>query len=716
MGVNRNLSVPSSQYFNWSGDMLISVHALQSSVACPTDTIPDNAIDYQPHPTPIAQIVVTQATFAAKGMTLTDVAQPVNFIFTDTRIGGFTNTGITVGDYYIVTMQRAGNTTTGVLFTETGANLTENSTFSEFNGSTWTDDQNQDLWFEVHSDALKVADGIGYDGGHSITIDKTEINSAGATVDYVEDGIALANTGQDVLNHVVVQSINELVTQIQDERTGSPVFSRQKTSAEVSSLTTTQLNVLTTSEEPVILGCAFDINNKTSQSLTSTQKYIGLADGNVFDIVNPDAELKLFNLVGGIFTPNTGNVDAYAYVVYKVELCTDGYGDLNQDGYVGEDDVNRAVALLGEDINNAVTQAKVAAGTIRMIELISADVDGDGIISASDVNIINGLYEKDQTVVLPFGSTFERLRLYVENLNGRNDGYHLCTDGYARLYNPQPTSTYYTGLDAYQLLWYGYPVPVDIEGDEPALTTIPFSEVTFNISIIPNWFDQFLKANYTGRLMPCAFTNLTGTTVNDCDAPVAFECGLLEKDYTCDGGRTDMFIPDNLIIGNGQILGTDGRNHAIDFETNNIILTLPDLAVINKSLDIFTVFIAEESGSGGFTSFGYPAMKFADCSYVQSNALVLNQIRFHASIYSLNMNIDGYDLSDGYGAVVDEQVSLFMNQSTGVLTITSTNVGSDLTSPSENCRIVIQVLLKKAGWKNQELIVLPDQLANLLGI
>jgi len=615
-------------------------------------------------------------------------------------------------------MQRAGDASTGTIFTLTGRDFTDNSVYSTFNGTTWTDDVTQDLWFEVYSDALKAADGMGYDEGNSISIDKTAVNSStGVTYDYVEDGIDFSNNGQDVLNHAVAQSVNELITITQDERTGGNVYSQQENVAEISTLTTSEKTTLEATEDPLFLGCAYDINNKSSATLTSTQKYIGLTSSNQFCVVDPDPELKLYNLVGAKFTPNIANASAKEYYVYKTELCIDGYGDLNGDGYVGYDDVQRANALLGEDINSAVTQAKIVAGTVGALEVIRADVDGDGVVSASDINAINGLYIKDQSVVLPYGATFERLCIYVENLNGRNDGYHACTDGYARVYSPQPSAVYYTSLDAYQLLWYGYPVPVNVPGNEVALTTVPFVDVTFRLDITPFWREEYVKVHNTGRLLPCTFTYLTGNTENDCDPPEKFYCGTLEKTNTCDGGRNDFFVPDNLIIGdNGQIVGPDGENHKIDFETNNVIFTLPDDIIINKSIDFFTVFVAEESGSGGFTSFGYPAMKFADCSYVQSTALSNNQVRFNVYISSLNQQLDGYVDGYGYGIISDPLVGTYMNQTTGVLTITSTNVDENLTTPSENCKIVVQVMLKKGGWVNTQVDVSPNEIIEIFNL
>jgi hypothetical protein len=717
LGVERNLSVPSSQYFNWSGNIILSIHALQTSVSCPTDVTPDDAIDFDPEPTALAQIVITQNTLAQKGITLTDVAQPIDFVFTNTKVGGYTNTGILKNNYYIVTIQRAGDASTGTIFTLTGRDFAENSVYSQFNGTSWTDDTTQDMWFEVYSDALKAADGMGYDAGNSLSIDKTAVNSnTGVTYDYVEDGIGFANNGQDVLNYTVAQSINDLITITQDERTGGNVYSQVTNKAELSSLTSSEKSSLESTEDPIILGCSYDINNKSSATLTGTQKYIGLTSSNEFCIVDPDAALKLYNLVGSVFTPNTANANSNQYYVYKTNLCIDGYGDLNGDSYVSYDDVQRANALLGEDINNATTQAKIAAGTISALEIIRADVDGDGVVDASDIAAINGLYTKDQSVILPYGATFERLCLYVENLNGRNDGYHSCGEGYARIYNPQPTSTYYTTLDAYQKLWYGYPVPVNIPGNESALTTVPFVDVNFRLDISPSWREEYVKVHSTGRLLPCTFTNLTGPTINDCSDPEKFYCGLLEKSNTCKGGENILFTP-NLMIGDGgQILAPDGSNHKIDFESKKIILTLPDEVMINKSIDVFSVFAAEEPGSNGFTSYGYPAAKFADCSYVQSTALSNDQVRFNVYIASLNQQLDGYEDGYGYGIIADALLGAYMNQTTGVLTITSTNVNEDLTIPSQNCKIIIDVLLKKGGWVNKQTDVSPNEVIELFGL
>lgn len=725
LGIDKDSTAPTSEtWFEWSGDIIISIHELQTSVTCPTDTIPDNAIDYQPNPSPIAQVVLTKdILFDNYGYTLTDIAQPVDIYFTNTRVGGFVNTGITINNYYVVTIQRAGDTSSGNLFTLTGRNLSENSVFTQFNGSTWVDNPNDDLWFEIQSDSMKVASGYGYDSGVGISIDKTKIDSqTAATFDYSYDGVNFLNNGQNINNYVVVQAINELKDQVQDSRTGAPIYSRYQSSAEISCITSAQLNTLMLTEEPIILGCGADTNNKITASLTKTQTYVNMGSDNQFWIVNPSADFMLYNLVGAKFIPNTLNANAKEYLIYKTVLCTDGYGDLNGDGYIGADDILRFNDLLGEDISTLATQQKIVAGTFSILEFLRADVDGDGIISGTDLNYIESIYNKRISTILPHGDTFQRITLYLENLNGRYDGYHSSYDGYARIWDPQPRIAEYNvdpllieGTNT--IYYYGYPSPVDVINNEPALYATPFTNVSYQIQLSPKWQRDNLKVNYTGRMLPCSFTDMIGITKYSCD--VANKTGCSNINYgnvSCSGGRNDMFVPDNLYIENGQILNTDGTHYPIDFEQSTITLNLPDTAINGKSLDLFTLFIKEGSAGNGLTSAGYPAMKFADCSYVQSDALNKNQLRFSVSIESLAQNIDGYDISivDGYGAIVDPLVGTYIDNTTGVLTIRSTNVLADSTDITLNSKITITVFIKKAGWKNNPLIINNVHLVNLL--
>ncbi len=709
---------PEADRFAWSGDVIVSIHELQTSVSCPTDTIPENAIDYQPNPAPLAQIVLTQATLENEGIVLTDVAQPIDFCFSTTRIGATVNSGITQGNYYVVTVTRAGNTTVGDLFTLVGRNLTDDSVFTTFNGVNWTDDQDRDMWFEVFSDCLKVADGNGFDSGNNLSVPKTAVDeTSGAVIDYCEDGILMTNYGQNITNHIIAQSIAEQTDIVQDSISGQPVFSREKFVGEISSVTTAQLSTLSTTQEPIVVGCAYDINNRTAITINKSLAHPGLALGNTFNIIAPDATLKLTNLVGAKLTPNIDNANSPKYLVYRISLCTDGYGDLNGDGYVGLDDVTRANELVGLDYTTAPVRALISAGTYSILEFIRADIDGDGVISISDVDVITAIYQKNSSeIVLPFGATFERMVLYLENLYGRNDAFYSSDPGYIRILTSTPDKQSYVTLSDYELLWYGYPVPVSIETSEPAIIASPFIAVNYQLDITPIWNSFFLKTAYTARFLPCAFTSSTSTPTYSCEDINKFYCSNFERTATTSGGAVNMFIPDNLIIGNGQILGSDGNYFPIDIESKVISFTLPSTAILDKSIDIFDIFIADETGTSGFTSKGFAAMKFSDCSYVTKDALALNQIRMGLSIESMAQNIDGYSPVDGYGAIIDPLVGTFLNHNTGVLTIRASNVYGSNINNTLNCRINITVMAKKSGWKNKHMDVTSDELTVLLDL
>jgi len=727
LGVEGDFTQPTANWYDWSGDLIINIHALQTTVACPTDIIPDNTINYDPFPSPIVQIVITQATLLATGITLTDIAQPVDFIFANTRVGGFINTGITKDNYYVVTVQRAGSTVTGEIFTLTGADLTADSIFTEFNGTNWVDDENSDLWFEIYSDSLKVSDGAGYDEGTGISIEKTIIDvNTGTTIDYSEEGIPFANNGFGTVNYTVVQAINELITPIQDSRTGNSVFSRQHSSAEISTITSAQLASLKTSADPIVLGCSYDINNKNSLFILGYQNVIGMTSGNEFCIINPDPQIISSNLIGSTFIPNINNPNSESYLIYKVNTCTDGYGDLNGDGYVGADDIAKITSMIGEDITTVATQSKILAGTpFTAVEFLRADINGDGVINITDLNFALSIYNKDITIPLPFGDTFTKICIYVENLYGRNDGYFSSYDGWARIWDTSvPTQGQYNveprllAGSAY-LPYYGYPVPVDVPGNEPALLVVPFVPVQFGISLNPVWMKELIKTSYTGRLIPCSFVDTSETSaIIECVEPTKTYCESTDLVIPCGGGTNSFFIPDDLIMGNGQMKLRDGNFFPIDMEVATITLKLPDLPINNKALDIFSLFIAESVAHTGFTTASYHAVKFADCTFVQTDALAKNQVRFAISLESLSITLDGYDTDigfDAYGVIADPLIGTFIDHETGVLTIRGTNINSD-PDITLNCKILITVYLKKAGWKNLHTEVSPNELISLLGL
>ena len=82
----------------------------------------------------------------------------------------------------------------------------------------------------------------------------------------------------------------------------------------------------------------------------------------------------------------------------------------------------------------------------------------------------------------------------------------------------------------------------------------------------------------------------------------------------------------------GELQRPDGDYYKVDFEVGTIVLEIPDgLFGSERTIDIMSDFIVDYT-SNGATRLGFPAMRFADCSFVTTNALANNQITFSVAV------------------------------------------------------------------------------------
>lgn len=706
LGAGRDDEAAVEDRYDWTGELVVSVYELQTTVSCPTDIVPELAIEFEPKPQPIAQLSFDQADLEDIGYVLTDIPQPVDFVFSDTKLGSTTNPTIVAGRYYVVTINRAGAANSGMLFTGVGNNVLDDGRLTLYAGTSWVDVPEEDMWFQVWTDAAKVADGQAYDAGNGIQIEKTEINEDGAEVDFAFDAQPFADSGEGILNTGVVQAVQAQSVEEQDERTGNEVFSRQKFEAEFSFVTNADLEELKAVSEPLIIGCASDINPKLNENFDKIQTLPGLAKGDTFIVVNPDADLLSNTLLGSKLIPNVDNIGKN-YRIYQVKLCSDGYGDVDGNGIIDSFDIARAAELIGESLSSATTQQKIVNGEIDTLELIRADVDGDGYITTNDVNLITQ-YVNRQINGFSVGSTFTHLEIKVQNSIGRYDGYFDC-DGYIRLDGYGGKNVVTSGeLDPVELIYDGYFAPIFIESDA-AFTTVPFVDVTYRILAQPFWQDYLVVFNSHARQVPAAFT--FDEEVEDFSTSTALCTDRSDVELSCSPGRTDFFVPDNLIIGSGQIIRPDGTPYPVDFEVGQVILQLPEEVLEEAHIDVFNKFVAE--ASGGKTSAGYNAMKFADGSFVSKQALALNQVRFHTSLQALNVNLDGYEDLDGFGVIVNPIVGIHMSAD-GILTLNLRDLEVDSVLKSLVTKIQISVFLKKGSFNNEALVIEPSAILGLI--
>src|SRR5690606_6030603 len=227
LGVRRDSAASLTNRYDWSGELIVSVFELQNTVDCPTDIVPELAIEFTPNPIPLTQFSIDQAALEDQGYVLNDVLQPVDFVFNNSQIGSTSNPIIVPGKYYAISFGRAGDASVGTLFTGIGNSQSTDDRFSIFTGE-WTDVPEEDLWYQVWTDAAKVSDGFAYDDGNGMEIPKTNQNELGATIDYSFGLNPFVDSGQNTLNTAVVEAVVQQFQQEQDERTGNPVYARQK--------------------------------------------------------------------------------------------------------------------------------------------------------------------------------------------------------------------------------------------------------------------------------------------------------------------------------------------------------------------------------------------------------------------------------------------------------------------------------------------------------
>jgi len=710
LGVSPDTSASIENRFDWAGSLTFSIYPLQTTVSCPTDIVPQLAIDFDPSNNAIAQITVDQASLKSQGIILNDVPQPVDFVFTNSQISSTTNSIIIPDNYYAIAINRSGAANSGTLFTVIGNNNTDDCREVLFN-NVWVDVPEEDLWFQVWTDAAKVSDGQAYDSGNGIEIPKTNTDpSTGSVIDYQYHRLSFANSAERVLNTAIVQAIQNESVQIQDERTGNPIYSRQKYEPSFSFFVNSDLEKIKVTSEPLLIGSAFDINPKSNSIFTGVQNYPGLAFGNNFCIVAPSDGLISMNLIGSKIKPDL-DLSGNEYRIFKSTLCVDGYGDVNGDGLIDEFDIARCAQLVGESLNLTSTQLKIKNKQISTLELLRADVDGDGIITSNDLNLITKFVNKEINS-FPVGGIFNHLCLTVEQSTGRWDGYYDCNDGYVRINGSLGASVPLSSLTPYEILYDGYLVVPDIYSDNPDWSNIPYTPITYQIEPQSFWQDYFLVFNNQARTMPASFTYPEKIEPALCSLSSQLACqDTTSQIPDLNPGRNDIMFPDNLIIGKGQLLRPDNTFYKIDFEIGTIILELPATAIDGYSINLFEKFVADQ-GSGR-TIVGYEALRFADCTTVQLDALARNQIRWSVSIQSYYPNLDGYTEQDGYGIIVDDVIGIYLDYPTGILTLSIKDIDVDPAYLTAITRIQVTVFLKKGGFNNRTLTIGPEQFLNL---
>lgn len=358
-----NNSAPSNLV--WTGDLIINIYALQSTVQSSSQIVPNLAIDFDPNNIPLAQISLDYSAMRDNGIELNTVPQPIDFIFSNTPVGS----GILIkpGSYYAITIKRAGSADTCEIQLATGSNEAVNTRETLFNGSVWVDVPEESLWFKVYTDAAKISDGQAYDNGIGIQIPKNKINEdTGITEDYCLNNQTFLRND---LYYTVLQAATEESVPVQNERTGNPINSQKQFVPTISLLNSNDLSEIQSVSDPVLLGTITDQNIKTSSisgsTATAAFHHYGIVGNEIVfkviddasdgyrydtDIITLVSDLAAGRLNEAKLIPNNLNPSFY-YRIVKAELLTLMYGDINGDGIVDTDDLLASQAFLDIDLN-----------------------------------------------------------------------------------------------------------------------------------------------------------------------------------------------------------------------------------------------------------------------------------------------------------------------------------------------------------------------------
>ncbi len=655
--------------YAWSGQIVMSIHALQAQVSCAVDPVPDNLIDFDPEPSLVAQLTLNAEDLLNQGIVLSATSQKVDFVFTGSNISDPIRTPIEKNKFYIFTIGRSGNASTGVIKIEEAPNASEYGYMVSFDGSSWTNIYESDMWYKIYGDYIKTSNGIGYQNGIGVEVLSLKPNNFGVEETYVEGYIPFYTSMRNAPNYSLLEVSSEYSNPLQDPRTGDNVNSRVAPTPSISMISKTSLeNLITLDENPLLLVEAEDNNPRGNPvSISGISSFPGLVYGNKIDIINPDADLRTNNLVGSLLRPNTAS--NYIYRIIKQELFQDSYGDVNGDGEITVVDFNTINQWISSgyqyDLSNPIHQQRIMDGHVSIEEILKADVNGDGIVDAADTllisNYINGIIS-----TFPVGSTFSRMRLTVETLT-----------------NPLSALANMPSMDS-------------------IFTTAPFTDVPFDIIYYRTWLPDRIEICDMRRLLPTSFSL----------SPRANE-------DSCNGGSNDFFIPNNIII-KGNMLNEYGSSYSVDFEMTHLSMIIPltdslgNPTVIDGyfGVNLFETFVAESSS--GKTAYGFNALKYSDETYVQTTDFSKNRVKITVSIQS---HSNTYSMP--FGSNMDDIVGTSYNSSTSLLNLWLKNLYNDgygNVLPALNTKILITIYLKKGKFINSPQVITAGQVRNLFNI
>jgi hypothetical protein len=446
MSVTPDISLPTDEQLNFSGELVISINKLQVDTTCSSDLVPDRLIDFDPELDPIMEISFSQSDLETLGYSLTEDPQVISFNFASTLLADPNiDPSIVPDEFYAFIISRRGDTTVGTINLDVGFDkptrkssngqlLSPEETFSkqtsrffEFDTTTkrYVDYSSYSLWHVIHSDCVEVTTGTAYSGDSVlITVPKTEPFVGSTSISKYIDGISLVDVAYGAANYVVLSRVQSFTTPTTHPRTGNLTYTRILDTGEITVYAQALFDTVI-ADNPLLLAKVIDTNVRSASQIAEDISIPGTFGTDYVIIIDPSTDLLTANLVDRVLTPDVDCECNKKYTIIKAECQNYNVGDINSDGSISSTDISEMVSLLGNTINSNITESSILAGNLDVIKFKQADLNGDNTIDGTDLEILEDAIDGYVNFSVP--TSFKTLKIYLQN-TFESDDYPVILD------------------------------------------------------------------------------------------------------------------------------------------------------------------------------------------------------------------------------------------------------------------------------------------------
>ena len=181
--VERDEDAAIGSEYDFSGEIVVSIHRLLDNISCITDPNPENLLDFDPNPSPLMEVSYSQEDLEEIGIKLDENPQIVSIDLSTTLIADPNiEPNLEEDKFYAIMVSRRGNNSVGTLGIpggyykpsrkkDNGQDLNPEERFKrqdyrlvEYDpiNSSFVDYPDLSMWIVVHSDTVEITDGQAY--------------------------------------------------------------------------------------------------------------------------------------------------------------------------------------------------------------------------------------------------------------------------------------------------------------------------------------------------------------------------------------------------------------------------------------------------------------------------------------------------------------------------------------------------------------------------